>query len=235
MDTSINGDTSRSAPPSFNQSINQLFSTQNYPKPSILVQQTSRNLKSMVRFSCHITFLVLCRDHDLIPKGLTLKDPIGNTQSSKTLYNASLTLLKQQLHQFRHKFAILSKEFDAGMAILKQLLDTAFYSKVTDFHSATSQRCHNQHLLKHKQKFDNLISHYNIPYENPYNTINSFSISMPTFSGLFSKSTPTIIAKNNVIINPVVNLTNQPLPEEETKLLSLGLKVFAFGKEMLSR
>ena len=47
---------------------------------------------------------------------------------------------------------------------------------------------------------------------------------MPTFSGLFSKSTPTIKAKNNVIINPVVNLTNQPLPEEETKLLSLGLK-----------
>ena len=46
---------------------------------------------------------------------------------------------------------------------------------------------------------------------------------MPTFSGLFSKSTPTIKAKNNVIINPVVNLTNQPLPEEETKLLSLGL------------
>ena len=88
-------------------------------------------------------FLVLCRDHDFIPKGLTLKDPIGNTQSSKTLYNASLTLLKQQQQQFRLKFTILNKEFDTGMSILKQLLDTAFYNKLTDLHSATSQRCHN--------------------------------------------------------------------------------------------
>ena len=100
MDNSLNGDTSRSSSSitttlSFNQSIDLLFPTSDHGKPSILAQRVSRCMEKMVRYSCHITFLVQCRNHDIVPNGLALKDPVGSTESTKTLHLASMMLLKQ--------------------------------------------------------------------------------------------------------------------------------------------
>ena len=101
MDNSLklNGDTSRSSSSitttlSFNQSIDLLFPTSDHRKPSILAQRASRCMEKMVRYSCHITFLVQCRNHDIVPNGLALKDPVGSTESTKTLHLASMKLLK---------------------------------------------------------------------------------------------------------------------------------------------
>ena len=178
----------------------------------------------MVRHSCHIMFLTQCRDHDLIPKGLTLKDPVGSLGSAKALHNASLTLVKQQLKQHRSSFATDKKDYDSAMATLNQLLDISHYTKLVELNSATSRRCHTEHLQKHQRKFNDLIIWHKVPYVNPYDHFPSFDISQPTFSGLFKHSSPTIVPSKNIIPNAVVNLTDQPLGEDEAKLLSLGLK-----------
>ena len=137
MDISINGETSRSSSissHSFNKTINHLFSTATHPKPSVLAQLTSCKMKNMVRHSCHIMFLLQCRDHDFIPKGLTIKDPVGSSESSKTLHHASMTLVKQQLKQCRTTFAKEKKAYDSTMATLKQLLDTSYFNKLSELH-----------------------------------------------------------------------------------------------------
>ena len=89
---------------------------------------------------------------------------------------------------------------------------------------ASSRTYHNKHLKNHQQKFCDLILRYQVPFINPYDNLASFDISHPTFSGLFKNSAPVVKPCSNVITNAVVNLTDQPLEEEETKLLALGLK-----------
>ena len=84
IDNSTNGEvhSSRStliSSHSFNNTIDHLFFTPTHPKPSVLSQQTSRRMKNMVRRSCHKMFLLQCRDHDFIPKGLLM----GGKQSKK--------------------------------------------------------------------------------------------------------------------------------------------------------
>ena len=169
-------------------------------------------------------FFTQCRDHDLIPKGLTLKDPVGSLGSAKALHNASLTLVKQQLKQHRSSFATDKKDYDSAMATLNQLLDISHYTKLFELNSATSRRCHTEHLQKHQRKFNDLIIWHKVPYVNPYDHLPSFDISQPTFSGLFKYSSPTIVPSKNIITNAVVNLTDQPLGEDEANFLSLGLK-----------
>ena len=97
MDSSPNESTSRNSP-SFSQTINNLFYTGHGPKPSTLSQLSSKCIRKMTTYSCHISFLKTCRDHDLIPRGLRLKDPIGNSHSEFTLHDALLSLLKQILN-----------------------------------------------------------------------------------------------------------------------------------------
>ena len=88
----------------------------------------------------------------------------------------------------------------------------------------SSRTYHNKHLRKHQKKFNDLILRYHAPFANPYDNLASFDISHPTFSGLFKHSAPVVKPSSNVITNAVFNLTDHPLEEEETKLLSLGLK-----------
>ena len=165
-----------------------------------------------------------CRDHGFIPKGLIIKDPIGSSELSKTLQYASLTLVKQQLKQFRTCFAKEKNAYDSTMATLKNLLGTSHFSKLSELNMASSRTYHNKHLKKHQQKFRDLISRYQVPFINPYDNLSSFDISHPTFSGLFKNSVPVVKPCSNAITNAVVSLTNQPLEEEETKLMALGLK-----------
>ena len=95
---------------------------------------------------------------------------------------------------------------------------------MVELHSATSRRCHTKHLQKHQRKFNDLIIWHKVPYVNPYDHLPSLDISQPTFSRLFKHSSPTIVPSKNFITNAVVNLTDQPLGEDEAKLLSLGFK-----------
>ena len=91
---------------------------------------------------------------------------------------------------------------------------------------ASSRTYHNKHLKKRQQKFHDVILRYQVPFSfiNPYDNLTSFDISHPTFSGLFKHSAPVIKPSKNVVTNAVVNLTDQPLEEEETKLLAVKLK-----------
>ena len=226
MDNSTNGDTSRRSPPhlTFNNSLNHLFSNEEHPKPSTLAQTSSRCMEKMARASCHIMFLILCRDHDMIPKGLTLKDPMKSIESAKILHLASVSLLKQQLKVLRQQFAKSKKNYDETMTTLKNILDNDYYRKLTELNMATSRKHHKLHLATHQKKFYQLITRYNVPFVNPYDNIGTFEISQPTFSGIFKQTSPRMKKDADVVRNTVVNLSDELLEEDETNLLSLGLK-----------
>ena len=209
---------------SFNQSINLLFSTPQHSKPSVLAQRVSQCMEKMVHFSCHITFLVQCQNHDLVPNGLALRDPACSSDSARVLHMASMTLLKQQLKMSRTNFALNKQLFDANMPTLKELLSDLYYAKLLAFNMCTSHRTHTKHLHIHKKKFQTLIDQHEVPYCNPYDSIKAFDISAPTFTGVIKQTGPVIKLDIKVVKNTVINLSDKPLEDEETSLLSLGLK-----------
>ena len=79
-------------------------------------------------------------------------------------------------------------------------------------------------LRRHKDKFQKLTDQHKAPYCNPYDSIKAFDISAPTFTGVIKQSKPVIRQDVNVVKNTVINLSDELLEDEETSLLSLGLK-----------
>ena len=124
----------------------------------------------------------------------------------------------------RQGFAKNKKKYDSTMATLKNILDKDFYLKLIEMNMDTSRKYHRLHLTTHQKKFRTLTNRYNVPYLNPYDSLSTFDITQPTFSGLFQKVTPTIKKDAEVVRNTVVNLTDELLKKEETDILSLGLK-----------
>ena len=135
-----------------------------------------------------------------------------------------MTLLKQQLKMSRTNFAQKKRLFDANMSTLKQLLSDSYYDKLLAFNISTSRRTHTEHLRRHKDKFQKLTDQHKAPYCNPYDSIKAFDISAPTFTGVIKQSKPVIRQDVNVVKNTVINLSDEPLEDEETSLLSRGLK-----------
>ena len=155
---------------------------------------------------------------------LALKAPVRSFDSTRVLHMASMTLLKQQLKMSRTNFTQNKRLFDANMFTLKQLLSDSYYAKLLAFNISTSRRTHTEHLRRHKKKFQKLIDQHKAPYCNPYDSIKAFDISAPTFTGVIKQSKPVIRQDVNVVKNTVINLSDEPLEDEETSLLSLGLK-----------
>ena len=135
MDSSLNESTSRNSP-SFSQTINNLYIGHG-PKPSTLSQLSSKCIRKMTTYSCHISFLKTCRDHDLIPRGLRLKDPIGNSHSESTLHDVSLSLLKQRLNHYRTTFIQQQQFLNTTMDKLQQILTDDLYNKLLEMHKRT--------------------------------------------------------------------------------------------------
>ena len=108
---------------SFTQQINTLFSTPAHPTPSKITQSTSSCITKMVRYSCHISFLKACRDHDLLPKGLRLKNPIGNTKTDTTIHKTGMELLKERLAYYRTQFHTKKCSYEKDLETLNGILD----------------------------------------------------------------------------------------------------------------
>ena len=74
------------------------------------------------------------------------------------------------------------------------------------------------------KKIQKLIDQYEVPYCNSYDSIKVFDISAPTFTGVIKQSKPVIRQGVNVVKNTIINLSDKPLEDEDTSLVSLGLK-----------
>ena len=117
------------------------------------------------------------------------------------------------------------------MSTLKELFNDTYYDKLLSFNISTSHRCHAEHLQKHKKKFQNLIDRHKVPYINAYDSIKVFDISAPSFTDIISQQKPVVREEINVVKNTVIYLSDEALNDEETELLSLGLKFCPTSEE----
>ena len=198
------------------------FYTGHGPKPSTLSQLSSKCIRKITTYSCHISFFKTCRDHDLIPRGLRLKDPIGNSHSESTLHDDSLSLLKQRLNHYRTAFIQQQQLLKTTMDKLQQILTDNLYNKLLEMHKQTASVLLSSLLTKHDKKFSSLLLEFNLPFLSPYSLLQSFNSNIPTISGPLISTTPLIKPDNSR--RTVINLTDTQLTTPQTELLSLGLK-----------
>ena len=92
---------------SFRQSLIYLFGKDD----AKLCKSSSQLTQKLASHSCHISFLKTCRDHNLIPKGLRLTDPIMTQRSQQVVTEASSRLITERLNHFRP--LLFQKEEDA--------------------------------------------------------------------------------------------------------------------------
>ena len=190
---------------SFTQQINSLFSTSTHPAPSKLTQATSFAIAKMARFSCHISFLKRCRDHDFLPKGLRLKNPVANTKSDTILHSTGMQLLRERLSHYRRQYHNLKCSYEADIETLNDILDEEYYSILNNLNKQKSTSFHRKLLAKHQRKFQDLIRYYSVSFSNPYTKLVNFDITLPTFEGSI-KITNLTLNSSNKVRNTVVNL-----------------------------
>jgi len=152
---------------SFNKSIYTLYG----PSALKLAKLTSVQIKRMTIFSCHISFLKCCRDHQFIPKGLRLTNPLTSTRSGAILSKASALLVTERLNYFRQQFASSKILYDQASRKLLIKLDGLFLQKLTDLNALKATLTHRQQLTKHSKKFDKLLDTYFAKFTNPYKAL----------------------------------------------------------------
>ena len=83
-----------------------------------------------VKTKNNLTFLLRCRDKDIIPNGLKVKLPSlpSSTPSiNKILHQASTRILKHQVQNLRRKKALLEDNLQKMTSNLEDTLDTSLF------------------------------------------------------------------------------------------------------------
>ncbi|XP_018309593.1 uncharacterized protein [Mycetomoellerius zeteki] len=150
--------------------------------------EASRKFKlrsSLAKKLSNLAFLNRCRDNNIIPKFLQLKDHLGTHKSKNILQKTSLILIKERIHFTESQIAQIShKTFKLHLLLsatlrhdIWQTLDRITYEQATKTLTQSSER--------QKQKYMNLVPHKK-PQPSLLNVKNLFNkdLSQDTISAL---------------------------------------------------
>ena len=185
--------------------------------------------QKLASHSCNISFLNACRDHNLIPKGLRLTDPIKTQRSQQVVTEASSRLITERLNQFIHDFSRKKKTLDHTIRQLEGLLDPTYMTKTHHLNGQKSSLTHRQHIKTHRKKFADLLEESNSPFLSPYDSMTAPHFTSPSFHGPLSTTTPK--QKTETTLKIVVNLSDAHLSPTELEVLNLGLKFVPTPKQ----
>ena len=69
-----------------------------------------KNLKEkLARYSNHLTFLMRCRDHNLVPKGLRVRLPVNTAKARLIAWRTAKALLRERIKEARQQKLRLEK------------------------------------------------------------------------------------------------------------------------------
>ena len=194
-----------------------------------LCKSSSQLTQKLASHSCHISFLKACRDHNIIPKGLRLTDPIKTQRSQQVVTEASSRLITERLNHFRHDFSRKKKTLDHTIRQLEGLLDPTYMTKNHHLNGQKSSLTHRQHIKTHRKKFADLLEESNSPFLSPYDSMTALHFTSPSFHGPLS--TTTLKQKTETTLKKVVNLSDAHLSPTELEVLNLGLKFVPTPKQ----
>ena len=179
----------------------------------------------LAKTSCHISFLKSCRDFSIIPKGLTLSDPLKSCRSHEILQKAQSLLVTSRLQQYKRDYATTESLY---LSLLQQLQvslnNTDHYEHILHLNSVKIDTTMQTFIGKHSKKFQVLLDINSLHLVSPYNAFlqhhhKTQRTLKSTISGPLQITKPVSNKKTTII-----NLSDEKLTLDETSLLSLGLK-----------
>ncbi|XP_067657909.1 uncharacterized protein [Haliotis asinina] len=164
----------------------------------ISINRYNCSISKIVKTSNHLTFLLRCRDNNLIPRGFQLSSPVPRSPAiNKILHNASTRIVKHQIQHLRRHKSHLQKDIETSRSHLQDTLEPDLYHKTQSLAEKTKQHLHEKVKTTHITKFTHL------------------------------KCPPTSnIPEANNTTNPktVINLSSKALTPSQTSLLAKGLR-----------
>ena len=113
---------------------------------SNLVLKASKN-------SCHVSFLKCCRDFNLTPKGLRLKNPMKTERSKSIISKAQSLVLTSELNGYKSTFSSSSKELKLSLDTLKTAVSDTDYKCIMRLNNIKANAIMVTAIKKHSKKF----------------------------------------------------------------------------------
>jgi len=82
------------------------------------------------RTACSLTFLLECRDQNVIPTGLQLKDPCKTQRTARLIRKTEESLLRNQISYLRYKKETLKAEIRELVTFLRIRLQSGHWIKL---------------------------------------------------------------------------------------------------------
>ena len=174
--------------------------------------------------SCHVSFLKCCRDFNLTPKGLRLKNPVKTERSKAIISKAQSLLLTSELNGHKSTFSSSSKELKLSLDILKTVVSDTDYECIMRLNNIKANAIMVNAIKKHSKKFHQLLHESSLHLTSPYTAFlqhidQTPRVLVPHISGPLRDTKPHPEKKSTV-----VNLSNETLTPTEVEVLNLGLK-----------
>ena len=179
--------------------INKLFDIINSSERATvqLAYKLRNHLKKLSRFKNHLTFLLKCRDHRIVPRGLRIHLPVRSSKARLISLRASEALIRERIGFIRRQ----------KIKIHLDMCSTRFLLR-----TSTSET-----IVNHISQW---AEHHEL---EEFNTVKKQQ--QKKFKTLLEEKLQHQLAQLASSVEPktVVNLSSKPLSEDQTKLLSLGL------------
>ncbi|XP_067660314.1 uncharacterized protein [Haliotis asinina] len=163
------------------------------------INSLTRLEKKFINSSNHLTFLMRCRDLNLVPNGLSLSSHFNSPAARSILHNASKLLVKERIRHHRKVKATTLNSITSHLDTLSSTLELETYSSLRAAQTKSNNILDNKTKTTHLKKLQQL---------NP----------KP------ADCTTTRLQKADYQRKTVVNLSDKPLNKEHISVLSRGLK-----------
>ncbi|XP_055959216.1 uncharacterized protein LOC130014266, partial [Patella vulgata] len=165
------------------------------------VRQISKLEDKYIRVCNNLTFLMRCRDSEIVPHGLKLKGPVNSNAANKILLQASKSLVRERIQHHRNTKHRLLQDIGASHLTLNHLVTTEDFNSIRKAQTSTNQASEERIKHRHLKKFEQLKK-----------------------DNVTTKKTDTTMLKTDFLTKTVVNLSSKDLTNDQISLLSKGLK-----------
>ncbi|XP_067685392.1 uncharacterized protein [Haliotis asinina] len=161
------------------------------------INRYNRSISKIVKTSNHLTFLLRCRDNNLVPRGFQLSSPVPRSPAINKIQCQHQNSQAPDTAPTPPQVPPPKRHFETSRSHLQDTLEPDLYHKTQSLAEKTKQHLHEKVKTTHITKFTQL--------QRP-----------PTSN----------IPEANNTTNPktVINLSSKPLTPSQTSLLAKGLK-----------
>lgn len=146
------------------------------------------------RYNNHLTFLLRCRRHHLIPNGLRARSLVHSAKSERIVQRASIALLRERIEVSRTTKVRIERCIDTSEDRLKTTLSKTQWTALDNLCKQAESRTHLDTRMRQKAKFEWLLTS-----------------TSPTSHPSLDKS------------KVVINMSERQLTPSEEEVLALGL------------